>query len=252
MKAGVIKILTSLCIYAGSISATSVFRFANSISLVNRRRLYVDSSFNAMGNIPEIENAELAVSRCPPIVALRCANATVVAWTQRYPIDHCRIRLLGPGPLSAVLGTQFRLLQTGLAADCRYVLKVIFEFVNSLPIVPRGIAISDFLSNHLHLATLGSDGRRPLACHSFIVDTGKGELFEVDLAGTSRVVLGGVAGQGAQEGLRRLERSFRVNMNETEGKALAEEVIAVMNDGRGRHNTTKIMVDVLFDEKQEK
>jgi 20S proteasome alpha/beta subunit len=163
-------------------------------------------TFDRFGGLGAVEDAYELIKRASPIAILRSNNSTIVAFATTDP-DALQVPMVLP--LNKLSNhPSLYLLITGISGDCRAVIRFAKETVlnNTVSFVssPRGYIIAKSIADYMQSSTQGTS--RPLACHTFIIDTANGELFQVNAAGILSEVIGGAAGRNMVDGIQILEQ----------------------------------------------
>lgn len=130
--------------------------------------------FDEYGDIPSIKEAYNQITKAKQIVVLRTINSTIIG----YQLDSsANTRLeysIGCKSFYMLQSPRHHILITGVIPDCRSVVRYTKQIVLNHTIeyasLPSGYYIAQRLSEYLQSSSISSS--RPLACHTFIIDSG--------------------------------------------------------------------------------
>jgi 20S proteasome alpha/beta subunit len=199
--------------------------------------------YDEFGDIPQIKNTYMAISKGVSILSISNQNYTVIGYT--WPNSSTLQIPFGAFPFNHLGNPHQHILVTGLAGDCRRVIRFAKETTLNATFdfggFPKGGFIAEKVGLYLQEATGGAS--RPLACHVILVDSLCGEVFEIDVSGTVNQVWGAVAGLGAKEGYKHLENSwinFTMPLNQLQD--IAKDTLALMLKSVKRELDIRIQV----------
>jgi 20S proteasome alpha/beta subunit len=217
--------------------------------LITRERGAYSSSepvlkFADAGDIPQIKHASIAVARSTAIVAVRSLNHTILAYA--WPNVSSLQIPIGAVPFNTLGSSNLFIIATGLAGDCRQVVRLAKEISLNLTydygIPPRGVVIAEEIGSFLQ--RMSSASHRPYACHIIIADGLHGCLYEIDLLGRVNQVWGACAGTGMARGLHLLEtRWINDTMSRSSLEDIAKDVITSMlsaGDNKSKYNESTV------------
>eukprot|EP01038_Epipyxis_sp_PR26KG_P006337 gene6337-8725_t len=202
-----------------------------------------ETKYNEYGSIPAIEYAYKAIERAPCIVVLRAQNqSTSCEECEEYIVVGYRrnraFQLQSPvtqNLLNVLISPNKLLLMTGISSDCRNVLRFAKQMVLNYSIAmdadPSGERIATKIGNFMQTAYSDGGGSRPFACHSFVISTTEGAIFEISCAGSVSQVIGGVAGGNLFKTKTILESEYHNNLTIEQAKQLIDDVLNAAYDG---------------------
>lgn len=208
----------------------------------------VTTVFDEFGSLPQVKYAYQAISHSRRVATFRRQNATVVAYT--LPSGDGLQQSIGCKPLYMLevpleSGPCHHLLLTGIAGDCRIVVRhmkqMVLNHTMEFDASPSGDYLAAKLGSLLQSHTSG--GGRLLAAHCFLISTphasiddstgtsittepaSKGTIFEVSATGSVSQVQGGTAGgMHMQHARRLLEERYEAELSVNSSRALLFDV----------------------------
>ena len=190
--------------------------------------------FDEFGQIPQLQNTVKAVEKAHTISAVRTTNGTLIS----FPSSNSSYLEISVGvrPFCSLVNPWQHLLITGLAADCRLIVRHACESALNHTVAfgapPSANYITMTISKQVQGYTTNVGGVRPLACHVFVIDSLRGELYEIDCAGTISRTLGGVGGKGAVAGREFLEKNYSPNATIDDMKVLVRNMLHTANSAQ--------------------
>ena len=211
------------------------------------------------GELLAVQNCYRAIDKARQVVVMRSGqNSTVIAIAQSescsllQPIGCRSISNLnrhnflssGFGDEAMACGNkhiQHHLLLTGLAGDCRQVLRfaqeAMLNHTYTHSSVPSGPFLAECIGNYMQQFTL-MQSPRPLGCHAFLITTtgdlahvdqsdrstgfaSRGTIFELHASGTVRQINAGCAGLHMEKGNRILRQEYDGPASMSMGKCQA-------------------------------
>ena len=218
-------VLLILCIVCGIQTSARLFRGIAVFSSVGARAPSArkfkggggtrSMSYDEFGNIPDLEEAQLAVDQARSVIAMRQSNCSVVAYVEDNSSNHILSTPVGINTVNLICksNSDIYLVLTGLSADSRFLLRaakkraVDYSFMFDKPISAH--LLSQYLGSIIRENYMNNN--RPLVSHMFVI--GDKSIWEIDCTGLVQEIVAGAAGLGRSRALEVLETRYNTSMN---------------------------------------